>query len=81
MSKEGYFIDEQLTNKSYSFIPFIIADKFICGRRIVSGANDIVAAGQVISTLLIAKENITKSIEGPRFLLQNGHITIEGEKL
>lgn len=80
MTAHGYVLD--VTNKDTlcSRIPFIITDgNFICGRRMVLGANNLAVATQLISTLLIAQQNATESIESPRFhIIGNETIGVEG---
>lgn len=47
----------------------------------VLGASDVGTASQVITSLLIAGENATESIEAARFnVLLDGNIGLEGKK-
>lgn len=79
MTPSGFLLDLPL-NKPCTRIPFIITNKdYICGRRLVLGANDIELATQVITTLLIGGENATVGIEAPRFGFVNfDSIGLEG---
>ncbi|KAK5650465.1 hypothetical protein RI129_001494 [Pyrocoelia pectoralis] len=74
----GYLSDINYTAK-LSHLPLIITDtNYVCGRRIVLGFGDIVIGSQVITSLLLSAENLTISVEGPRFhILRNGALGIE----
>ncbi|KAG5896486.1 hypothetical protein JTB14_005865 [Gonioctena quinquepunctata] len=80
MTSHGYVLDVKNKTESCSRVAMIITDaNLICGRRMVLGANDLPSAIQMISSLLTANENITESIEAPRFHVLNGEaIAIEG---
>lgn len=79
ISDEGYFLDVNSESDIQSRTPVLITDdSFVCGRRMVLGANDVVTATQVVATLLIAKQNATASIESPRFNIFNKFIGTEG---
>lgn len=48
----------------------------------VLGANDVATASQIITSLLIAGENATESIEAARFnVLLDGNIGLEGKTI
>ncbi|KAJ8945822.1 hypothetical protein NQ314_009044 [Rhamnusium bicolor] len=83
MTTHGYILDVKNKEKPCSRVPFVITDgNLICGRRMVFGANDLSVATQLVTSLLIANENATESIESPRFhVFRNGTIGIEGSHL
>ncbi|RZB39904.1 G glu transpept domain containing protein [Asbolus verrucosus] len=76
----GYTLNIHNKNTSCTHLPLIITDaNAICGRRLVLGANDMALATQLIMALLVAKNNVTATIEAPRFhILSNGSIGTEG---
>lgn len=79
ISDEGYFLDINSETEIESRTSVLITDSsFVCGRRMVLGANNVITATQVIATLLIAKQSATTSIESPRFNIFNKFIGIEG---
>lgn len=80
MTTHGYVLDVSNKDKPCGRIPLIVTDgNFICGRRIVLGANNLALATQLVATLLIAEKNVTESIESPRFhIISNETIGIEG---
>lgn len=80
MTAHGYVLDVTNKDAPCSRIPFIITDgNFICGRRMVLGANNLAVASQLVATLLIAQKDATESIESPRFhILGNETIGVEG---
>jgi gamma-glutamyltranspeptidase len=62
--------------------PIIAIEKRrVCGRRLLIGSADATVAAQVLSRLLVLDQNITLSIEGPRFQIADGNnsIFVEGE--
>ncbi|XP_018572729.1 glutathione hydrolase 7-like [Anoplophora glabripennis] len=79
MTTHGYVLDVPNKDKPCSRIPLIITDgNFICGRRMVLGANNFATATQLVATLLIAEKNVTEGIESPRFhILGNETIGVE----
>lgn len=74
----GYIVDTH-SSIPCSRLPIIITDAIsVCGRRLVTGANDMSTATQLIMSLLIADENVTDAVEAPRFhILSNGSVGIE----
>ncbi|XP_049820917.1 glutathione hydrolase 7 isoform X2 [Aethina tumida] len=79
LTSGGYFFDGNLGHKHASRIPIILTDaNVICGRRIVFGANDISTATQLITSLVVSKQNATESVEAPRFhILSQGGLGLE----
>ncbi|ERL87237.1 hypothetical protein D910_04635 [Dendroctonus ponderosae] len=76
----GYVLDVKNKPKSCSRIPLILTDnKFICGKRLVFGANGVAQASQLVVNLIIGAKNATDGVEFPRFyLLDNATIAVEG---
>ncbi|KAJ8917180.1 hypothetical protein NQ315_012672 [Exocentrus adspersus] len=83
LNDNGYVLDVANKDKPCSRMPFIVIDgSFICGRRIVLGAGNLAVATELVTTLLVAKENATEGIEAPRFyVLGNGTLGVEGSHL
>lgn len=81
LTSGGYFFDGNLGHRHASRIPIILTDaNVICGKRIVFGANDISTATQLITSLVVSKQNATESVEAPRFhILSQGGIGLEGK--
>ncbi|XP_048524156.1 glutathione hydrolase 7 [Dendroctonus ponderosae] len=75
----GYVLDVKNKPKSCSRIPLILTDnKFICGKRLVFGANGVAQASQLVVNLIIGAKNATDGVEFPRFyLLDNATIAVE----
>ncbi|CAH1119072.1 unnamed protein product [Phaedon cochleariae] len=80
ITSHGYVLDVKSKDKPCSRIALIMKDgNSICGRRIVFGASNFAVALQIISSLLIVKDNATESIEAARFhILPDGTLGIEG---
>lgn len=76
-----YIVDVKNRTLHCTRLPVIITDAhYVCGRRIIFGASDVAEATQIIASLLIAKNDVTTSIEAPRFhMLLNGTIGIESK--
>ncbi|XP_023018202.2 glutathione hydrolase 7 isoform X2 [Leptinotarsa decemlineata] len=79
MTAHGYVLDVKNKTKPSSRVAMIVTDGIlICGRRMVFGANDLTSSTEMITSLLTANENITESIEAPRFyILTNGTMGTE----
>ncbi|KAL1506156.1 hypothetical protein ABEB36_005570 [Hypothenemus hampei] len=75
----GYVLNVKNKEKPCSRIPIILADEqYICGKRMVFGANGIAQATQIVSNLIIGNKNATEGIEAPRFyLLENSTVAVE----
>ncbi|XP_066145346.1 glutathione hydrolase 7-like [Euwallacea fornicatus] len=79
LTSHGYVLDVKKREKPCSRLPLILTDNnFICGKRMVLGANGIAQASQLLSNLIIGNKNVTDGIEAPRFyLLDNSTIAVE----
>nr|CAH7713673.1 unnamed protein product [Callosobruchus chinensis] len=78
----GYVPDAKKQDKACSRLPLIITDaNFICGRRMVFGANTVAQATQLVVSLVLAGKNAIDVVEAPRFhMLGNGSISIEASR-
>ncbi|XP_050508200.1 glutathione hydrolase 7-like [Diabrotica virgifera virgifera] len=77
-SPDGYLQDKKDQDTMNSRMPVLILDGwYICGRRYVFSANNLGSALQIISNLLLHKENVTDAIEAPRLYIGNWTVGFE----
>ncbi|XP_057665530.1 uncharacterized protein LOC130899539 isoform X2 [Diorhabda carinulata] len=76
------YIEDIYSNKMSSRMPVLITDsRYVCERRYVFGVNNLGSALQIISNLLLHKENVTEAIEAPRLYIGNWTVGFEGSHL
>ncbi|KRT83161.1 hypothetical protein AMK59_4588, partial [Oryctes borbonicus] len=78
MSNNGYLLDIK-SSMPYSILPVIITDaRYICGKRIILGVNDVCVATQIILNWMYGVADTTTVIEYPRFVyVDNNTIGLE----
>ncbi|XP_060527176.1 glutathione hydrolase 7-like isoform X2 [Cylas formicarius] len=74
-----YVQDVKERPRPCSRIALIVTDNnFICGRRIVLGADNVAMATQLLANLVIGGQNVTEAIESARFhVMTDGTIGVE----
>lgn len=80
MNTAGYINDNSPAHgdSETPFMPVIITNSQVCGKRFIFGTGDVSLASQIISNLIINQLNVTDAVEAPRFrILGEREIGIE----
>lgn len=82
VTTEFGYIEDVYSDKISSRMPVLITDgRYVCERRYVFGVNNLGSALQIISNLLLHKENVTAAIEAPRLYIGNWTVGFEDSHL